>query len=258
MYGDQSVVVKGREFRIETERVRGSTARVNIRGSLIKIKLPLYMSNSSAAKTYSQFRDWAVKRLEKIDHSTLDPKPRFIEFINGQQLELMGRSFTISILQGGRRSSATLADDGTLKIRVAADLNVDERKEKIYHLVRKAISRSVMDEFTLHAKGLNGRHYGFQLNEIRLRDQTTRWGSCSRGTGSISINFRVLFAPDSVRDYVIIHELAHLKHANHSERFWKLVETAAPDCKESRRWLNKNGNGLGSPKIQPAAQQALQ
>jgi predicted metal-dependent hydrolase len=71
---------------------------------------------------------------------------------------------------------------------------------------------------------------------VSFRNQKTRWGSCSTA-GHISLNWKLVFAPEAVIDYVVIHELAHLVHANHSVRFWNLVETFDPEARLHRRWL---------------------
>jgi len=245
LHEEERITVKGREFTIETKRVPGSTARVNIRGSTVTIKLPFYMSRPNAEKTYSSFRDWAIRRLERIDHTQLDPKPRYIEFQDGQALEVMGHQFVIRMRREGMRSTAMTTPEGTIVVRTASNLSEEEGKKKAYFLVRREITRQVEEDLRLHVRGINGRHFDFELNEVLVRDQSTRWGSCSRSTGNITLNFRLLLAPDEVRDYVIVHELAHLKHANHSKRFWSLVESVVPDYKERRRWLNRNGNRIG-------------
>jgi predicted metal-dependent hydrolase len=71
---------------------------------------------------------------------------------------------------------------------------------------------------------------------LSFRNQKTRWGSCSTA-GHVSLNWKLVFAPEAVIDYVVIHELAHLVHANHSAKFWSLVETFDPDARIHRRWL---------------------
>ena len=76
-------------------------------------------------------------------------------------------------------------------------------------------------------------------NKISFRSQKTRWGSCS-SRGVITLNWRLIGAPDSVSDYVIIHELAHLKYQDHSKRFWNLVEEFCPDFKADKKWLREN------------------
>lgn len=84
-----------------------------------------------------------------------------------------------------------------------------------------------------------GGHY----HRITIRDQKTRWGSCS-SKGTLSFNWRLILAPPRVLDYVVIHELCHLTYMNHGKDFWNAVSCVMPDYKIYRDWLKKNGNTL--------------
>ncbi len=84
---------------------------------------------------------------------------------------------------------------------------------------------------------------GVSYERIRIAEQKTRWGSCS-SRGTLSFNWKLMLAPPKVLDYVVVHELCHLKEMNHSPRFWKLVEEMIPNYKEYRKWLKENGNTL--------------
>ena len=84
---------------------------------------------------------------------------------------------------------------------------------------------------------------GLGVTAVSVRDQRTRWGSCGRN-GRICLNWRLLLMPDWVRDYVLVHELMHLKCLDHSPRFWALVAAAYPGYQEARAWLRLNGPGL--------------
>ena len=84
---------------------------------------------------------------------------------------------------------------------------------------------------------------GVSYERIRIAEQKTRWGSCS-SKGTLSFNWKLMLAPPKVLDYVVVHELCHIKEMNHSPRFWKLVEEIMPDYKEDRKWLKENGNTL--------------
>jgi predicted metal-dependent hydrolase len=77
---------------------------------------------------------------------------------------------------------------------------------------------------------------GHQVSRVTIRDQRSRWGSCSP-SGRISLNWRLIQVPPSVRDYVLLHELTHLVESNHSPRFWKKLEAVCPWHREARTWL---------------------
>ena len=82
-------------------------------------------------------------------------------------------------------------------------------------------------------------HHGLHVSRISVRNQRSRWGSCSP-SGHICLNWRLVLMPDTVRDYVLIHELMHLRRLDHSRHFWRLVAHACPGYQTARRWLREN------------------
>jgi predicted metal-dependent hydrolase len=84
---------------------------------------------------------------------------------------------------------------------------------------------------------------GVRAKAVRLRDQVSRWGSCS-ATGHLSFSWRLVLAPPFVLDYLAAHEVAHLRELNHSRRFWQLCEALAPQSQTARAWLRANGPAL--------------
>lgn len=109
------------------------------------------------------------------------------------------------------------------------ELSKEEKSKK-----KKEAKAIIFDRIEYYAE-----KYGFKYSKLRLSSAKTRWGSCS-GTNTISINWNLIFAPTDIMDYVIIHELSHIRHHNHSDRFWAEVEKYVPDYKDKRKWLKNN------------------
>lgn len=109
--------------------------------------------------------------------------------------------------------------------------------DQIRELRARALKELPPQLFTLAAA------LGLRVARVTIRDQRSRWGSCSP-SGHIALNFRLLLMPPDVREYVLIHELMHLKQANHSRRFWRLVEAVCPGFRDAERWLRRHGPSL--------------
>jgi len=88
--------------------------------------------------------------------------------------------------------------------------------------------------------GYFNKTYGFKFNKINIKNQKTRWGSCSR-KGNLNFNYKIALLPERLADYIIVHELCHLKEFNHSQKFWNLVAKVMPDYLEIRNELKRSG-----------------
>ena len=181
--------------------------------------------------------------------------PALLKFRDGQELSLLGHNFAVSVSEGSGSSSRVRLSNGRVDIALAQGLSARDRNRHVSALARKAMSRCVLPDLALRVNALNSSHFGFELGPVRIKDQRTRWGSYSRRTNTISIPFRLLVAPPEILDYVIVHELAHVKELNHSRGFWNLVGTAVPEYRERRKWLRENGGRLAPPKPAAKAQE---
>lgn len=106
-----------------------------------------------------------------------------------------------------------------------------EHSENYYKNKAKVLIRERLQYFN--------EFYGFSYNRVSFRNQKTRWGSCS-SEKNLNFNWRLILAPLEILDYVVVHELSHLKEMNHSSDFWTLVEKQIPDYKKRKEWLKEN------------------
>ena len=102
----------------------------------------------------------------------------------------------------------------------------------------KAWRRQASRELPEHLERL-AAHHGLRVARVSIRNQRSRWGSCSP-SGHICLNWRLVLMPEAVRDYVLIHELMHLRRLDHSRHFWRLVGHACPGYETARQWLREN------------------
>jgi len=117
-----------------------------------------------------------------------------------------------------------------------------EAEQKRLEVLEKRYRESARTQFERRAAyylPLTGGHY----TSISVRDQKTCWGSCS-SCGTLSFNYRLIFAPIEVLDYVVVHELCHLTYMNHSKDFWNKVASVMPDYKSQKMWLREHGSEL--------------
>jgi hypothetical protein len=126
---------------------------------------------------------------------------------------------------------------GPIAFRVR-DVSADDLRPEIERQLRRVAASELMER-TRELAAEAGR----SVARVTVRSQRTRWGSCSR-RGNLSLNWRLIQCPDFVRDYIILHELAHLKEMNHSRRFWAEVERLCPDFRRAEQWLRKHASLL--------------
>ena len=132
--------------------------------------------------------------------------------------------------------------DGRFQIKVPSNLKGENRREEIKRRLVEWYKKEARTKYKERVERYR-KKLGVTYNKIYIRDQKTRWGSCSN-KGNLNFNWRLIMASPSILDYIVVHELAHLVHANHGDDFWKLVESVIPDYREKREWLRVNGYKL--------------
>lgn len=119
-------------------------------------------------------------------------------------------------------------------------IDSSEKITQSFHLYAKQFLKKTAKSFIVPRTEMLAKKMNIRYNTITLKEQKTRWGSCS-SQGNLNFNWRLVHFEPPIIDYVIIHELAHRTHMNHSTSFWKLVERYDPEYKMKRGWLKRNG-----------------
>jgi predicted metal-dependent hydrolase len=210
---------RARNYRLTLRKDGVAVATVPARGS-----------ERAAQDFVEQHRDWLERARARQAR-----KPRAAEvWTLGTQVLWRGGMAEIRQASLGMRPTVCLAAD---VFRVPA-FTGDLRPVLEAHFVRRAKIELPARTWELSAET------GVDVKHVTVRNQRSRWGSCS-ANGTISLNWRLVQTPDFVRDYIIYHELMHLREMNHSARFWARVEEVCPDWRGAERWIKRNGSLLG-------------
>jgi predicted metal-dependent hydrolase len=198
-----------------------------------RVTIPRRGSTREALAFLEAQRDWVAReRARQMERARHRPSR---EWADGHTVLLAGRAIA---LRRGASARAGVIDHGdALEVTPRAADGADLRPVVSAWMLGRA-KRELPARLLELAAGL-----GLAVTRVSVRNQRARWGSCATG-GRISLNWRLLQTPDDVRDYVLIHELMHLRQANHSRRFWALVARACPGYETSRRWLRAHEAAL--------------
>lgn len=218
--------------------------RMDYRFSIAKrsaiLRMPSWFPKSQKQKTYDKFISW----IEAHHKKSPDMFTRFEvkQYQHDDVLTIFGLDYEIHITEvnGERVKAKVLEADQTIYILMPSDLEED-RDIHVTKILKKIIPKALKPRVEARLAYLAEHLVGVKYNNFRLKDSLSNWGSCS-GKNNINISIRTLLLPVEMIDYVLIHELCHLKELNHSPAFWAHVEKAMPEYKRAENWISAHGN----------------
>jgi len=235
--------IEGMELPVIIYREWRRNVRTSIGKKAILLRLPSQLTAEQDAQQIEQSKDWLVQKIR--NNPSLVSHYFFKKYRDGDVLQVGNRSYQLQITEvDNKRNSASMPTPGVIRIRLSQGIKGDARWRDVQSLLSRVVAADFMPEIQERVHELNRQHFRKPINGIKLKHNFSNSGSCST-KGNINLSTRLLFAPDKVIDYVIIHELAHLIEMNHSPRFWKLVEKAMPEYRECERWLKKYSRKMG-------------
>lgn len=222
-----SIALPGRTAPIiwrRSARARRISLRIEPRGGGVIVTLPARASLAAGHAVLQTYRDWVAERLERL------PAP--VALGDGATIMLDGTPRRI-VHCGDRRGTAWLE---------AGDIHVGGDAALIGPRVGNWLRAQASQQLSQLARE-KAAAAGLVLRRVTIKDTSSRWGSCT-ADGTVMFSWRLVMAPPSVQDYVVGHEVAHLRHMNHSAAFWSLTEQLTPHRASANAWLAAHGPGL--------------
>ena len=224
---DEFLAVNGRQIPmalVRNPRARRYVLRLRPDGSA-RVTIPRGGSAMEARRFAERNKDWLEREARRL--ATRSSLPN--KWLIGSEALFRGELVKIEAGVNGDSGRIRLGDEVINVADPAADLR-PAVEHHLWRLATKELPPRVLELATDHQA---------PVRRITVRNQRSRWGSCSPG-GTISLNWRLIQAPPFVRDYLILHELSHLREMNHSTRFWREVERVCPDYEAAERWLKQH------------------
>jgi predicted metal-dependent hydrolase len=220
-------------------RPRRKTASVEVSSDdRVIVTVPYFVTDDWVTELIQRKSEWIRKRL-KFNAEARERCGARTLHEDGKVLYL-GEPYELRIENGAL--DVILLADHVLEMRMPCAVGGGMGAEEIAcHLTNWYREKAL--EHTLHRAGFYSGIIGVRFNRVRVRAMKSRWGSCS-SRGNIAFDWRLVMAPPQVVDYVIVHELCHLVHLNHSRQFWGLVESILPDYEVRRRQLQEHGRSV--------------
>jgi len=213
--------------------------RLVVKPGLIELVAPLAASERQVLAFLQSHRAWAEGKCRELDARLKAARgPGLLQA--GASIPWRGREIPLLVSEGqGRRVSVRI--DEAARITLPGGLGA-EREVVVKHALFLWVRRWLRGEVAKISAHHAARH-GLQPRDIRIKRMTSRWGSCGPRNG-ININWLLAFAPESVLEYVVVHELCHIRERNHSGAFWSLVGEHVPEYQQERGWLKSHGAAL--------------
>jgi predicted metal-dependent hydrolase len=224
-HGSQVFAIRLRRHR----RARRYTLRIHPTDREAILTMPPRGTLRDAREFAELHGGWIAARLGRL--------PKAAPFQPGTIVPLRGSPHRI-VHRAGERGTvwAETRDSGEKIICVAGDVKFTDRR--VHDFLKREARRDLQKSAQDHAQAL-----GVRVKRISIRDQSSRWGSCT-SAGSLSFSWRLILAPPFVLDYLAAHEVAHLVEMNHSPRFWKVVGRVCSHVERAKSWLDTYGNDL--------------
>jgi predicted metal-dependent hydrolase len=226
LYQDQII-----NFEVEYRKRRTMAIQIEPPGKILVVS-PLGVPEDIIKRRVRSKGSWIVKKLIQLRDIKLK-NPDTI-FTDRRQFMFLGKSYLLRILKNGRKIPKVFFIEDRFSMELY-EIDYERMKKAMEKWYRKKADRIINDRVEVYVHII-----GKRPKVVKVKEQKRRWGSCT-ARGNLYFNWRCIMAPPQVIDYIVVHEMSHLVHPDHSKRFWQKVESIIPDYKKRRKWLKYNG-----------------
>ena len=206
----------------------------------LSVYAPKQLSINEVEQNLHKKSKWIIKNIDKISEIKINLSQK--EFLAGEKFLLRGRNYKLKIKRKENTKPNLTFYKGTFIATMPENIPDEDYQLilkplflKFYHQKAEEIVKERIKKYEKYFDTIPGK--------IRIKELKNKWGTCT-GKNNISINWRLVFANTSIIDYVVVHEMCHLKNKSHSKKFWKDIEKILPSYRESKEWLRTNGDML--------------
>jgi predicted metal-dependent hydrolase len=197
--------------------------------------------DTEVRRIVEKFRPWVERKREEV--KDVLRKKRRRRFQDGDEIPYLGGTLRLSVLEQPRPAmDSVVREDDALVVRVPTELTPTARSAVVRYAVVRWLLDQATETFHQHHVAAS-KKVGDAAKRVVVKDMASRWGSCGPDR-KMSLNWRLILAPPHVIEYVLVHELCHIEHPNHSRKFWDKVGKHCDRWREGRKWLRSHGDDM--------------
>ncbi|MCB9034564.1 MAG: M48 family metallopeptidase [Chitinophagales bacterium] len=216
-----------------------NNSRVALTQKNIIIRLPTHISNDEKNKAIKEHIAWAKEKI--ASKNVYKHQSKSLDFYQNRTFTIYDKVFTITHQFHAKKNQLSYLGDGKILIYLQLTNNENQSVKIIQKLLIRFAQKYFLQKIINKTLQFNQQYFQEDIRSVKLNYTISKWGSCS-SKKDIMFSTKLLLLPIHIIDYVIIHELAHLKEMNHSDKFWILVAKAMPDYQTKDKWLSKHGS----------------
>jgi predicted metal-dependent hydrolase len=224
-------------------------ARITVTPEKVEIVVPTSASDADIAGVIDRRRGWLVEQTRAMAQRA-SATPQVAQYVTGAKIPFRGRMVRLKV-EATDTSLVEVTHRNGFVVGCPRDIASASRDPLIESALRLWLRKRLRDDVAAFVRQ-HGRANGLEPRRVQIKDQKHLWGSCGVDR-SINLNWQLIFAPKTVLEYAVVHELCHLRHRDHGSEFWSLVSSILPDWERRKAWLDQNEHFLTLRRVVPSA-----